>query len=127
MFGGKFVERLLRKFRTSRSEDIITTLTEFTALSVYDSYHRFKPSRLTADEVLVGGGGVHNHYLMNALQRYFGKADVSPMENAGMLSDAKEAICFAVLANETIMGRSSNVPQVTGASRATPLGVIALP
>ncbi|OYV84845.1 MAG: anhydro-N-acetylmuramic acid kinase, partial [Ignavibacteriae bacterium 37-53-5] len=39
----------------------------------------------------------------------------------------KEAICFAVLANETISGNSSNLKQVTGASKNTLLGKICLP
>jgi anhydro-N-acetylmuramic acid kinase len=39
--------------------------------------------------------------------------------------DAKEAIAFAVLGYETLRERAANVPRVTGASHAVPLGAIA--
>jgi anhydro-N-acetylmuramic acid kinase len=40
----------------------------------------------------------------------------------GISSDAKEAICFAVLANETISGNPANIKSVTGAVKRTILG-----
>ncbi|MBP1691264.1 MAG: anmK, partial [Bacteroidetes bacterium] len=45
----------------------------------------------------------------------------------GMNADAKEAICFAVLANETLAGRPANLPRVTGASKPVVLGCISDP
>jgi anhydro-N-acetylmuramic acid kinase len=41
-------------------------------------------------------------------------------------SDAKEAVCFAVLANETMAERPSNIPGVTGALAPVILGKICL-
>jgi Predicted molecular chaperone distantly related to HSP70-fold metalloproteases len=38
----------------------------------------------------------------------------------------KEAIAFAVLANELISGNCTNLPSVTGAKRRVPLGKIVL-
>ena len=38
---------------------------------------------LHLEELLVGGGGVHNEYLMGALRRYFGNSIVAPMESMG--------------------------------------------
>lgn len=49
------------------------------------------------------------------------------IESLGTSSDFKEAICFAVLANETISGNELNIPRVTGSSRKTILGKICLP
>jgi len=42
-------------------------------------------------------------------------------------SDAKEAVAFAVLANEAVHGHSTNLLQVTGASRRKALGKFVLP
>jgi anhydro-N-acetylmuramic acid kinase len=41
--------------------------------------------------------------------------------------DAKEALCFAVLAHETVNGVPTNLPYVTGASARTVLGSISVP
>ena len=45
----------------------------------------------------------------------------------GMPNGAREAICFAILGNETIMGTPANVPQATGAKHAVILGKITPP
>ena len=44
----------------------------------------------------------------------------------GFTADAKEAVAFAVLANETVQGRPSNVPAATGARASVVLGKIVL-
>lgn len=126
-FGESFLRQILRHARGRSKEDIVTTASEFTALSIYRSYLEFIRKRIRIDEMFVSGGGVHNAYLMGALSRYFGEIPVRPAVYAGVSPDAKEAICFAVLANETIAGHPGNLPSVTGARKATSLGVICLP
>ena len=78
--------------------------------------------------MIISGGGAKNLILVEDLNDYFGKSVVvKNVESLGISSDAKEAICFAVLANETISGNETNIPRVTGASRKTILGKICLP
>lgn len=127
MFGEKFVEKILEKTKNVPNENIITTVTEFTAITIYDSYLKFIKNKVTLDEIIVSGGGVHNLYLMNSLEKYFHPIIIKPIENVGYSSDAKEAICFAVLANETISGNAANVIGATGASKSTILGKICMP
>ncbi len=124
MFGELFVKEILSRSKGKPAEDVIATVTEFTALTVYDSYLRFIKKKTKIDELIVSGGGVHNRYLMDALQRYFSEATVTQMEKLGISSDAKEAVAFAILANETIAGNPSNVPCATGANKQTVLGKI---
>jgi anhydro-N-acetylmuramic acid kinase len=76
------------------------------------------------EELLVSGGGAHNKFMMSLLQKFFGNAKVMKIEEYGYSSDAKEAICFAILANETISGNPANVPRTTGASAPVILGDI---
>lgn len=127
MFGDEFVEKFLEKIKNISTEDIITTVTEFTAITIYDSYLKFIKNKVKLDEIIVSGGGVHNLYLMNSLKIYFHPIIVKPIENIGYSSDAKEAICFAVLANEAISENPANLIKATGASEATVLGKICLP
>ncbi len=126
VFGARFVEELIRRGEGSPADDLIATATTFTALSVYDQYCRFIDRQKVPDEVLVSGGGMHNLAQMEQLRQFFAPAKVAPIEEVGFSSDAKEAVCFAVLANETISGRPSNLPGVTGARATTTLGKICL-
>ncbi len=124
-FGRMYLDAIIRQSGHLSSEDVVATATEFTALSVYDQYVRFVRRQVRIDELFVSGGGVHNRYLMRRLATHFHPVPVLPMEELGFSSDAKEAVLFAVLANETISGRPSNVPGATGASRPVILGTIA--
>jgi anhydro-N-acetylmuramic acid kinase len=126
-FGEMVVRELLKRARGVENVDVITTVTEFTALSVFDQYNRFIRKRMKVDELLVSGGGSHNRAIMQALGHYFAPARVMSVEEVGISSDAKEAVLFAVLANETIAGNPSNIPSVTGARRPAILGKICLP
>jgi anhydro-N-acetylmuramic acid kinase len=126
-FGEALIEKITKRYKNIRPEDFITTVTELTALSIYESYLKFVRKKIRLDEIIVSGGGVHNIYLMHALQRYFSSVKVKAAESAGYSSDAKEAICFAVLANETVSGNPANVIKGTGAKKQTILGKICLP
>jgi anhydro-N-acetylmuramic acid kinase len=126
-FGEEFREKILRHSIGERKQDIVATVTEFTALSIYQQYAAFIRRKTRIDELLVSGGGVHNDYLMDSLTRYFDRARVIRLDEPGLSPDAKEAVCFAVLANETIAGNPSNVPGATGARRPAILGAICVP
>jgi anhydro-N-acetylmuramic acid kinase len=122
-FGRVFVDPLLARFR-GREADLLATLTRFVAEAVAHGLRRFGPPRL--DEVLVSGGGARNRTLMGALAEALAPAAVRSVETAGMDPDAKEAIAFAVLANETLFGHPGNLPGATGAAGPRVLGKISL-
>ena len=126
VFGKMFVDEIVRRTRGARNQDIIATVTEFTPLTIYQQYAQFLRKRCRLDELIVSGGGAHNGYIMDALRRYFAPAKIMTSDDLGISSDSKEAVCFAILANETISGNPSNVPGVTGARRPTILGKICL-
>ena len=79
---------------------------------------------MRADEVIVSGGGARNAFFMSELSRLFAPAMVLPADDIGVSSDAREAITFALLANETVHGQPANLPRVTGADRQVVLGKI---
>ncbi len=126
VFGKMFVGEILRHTRGARKQDIIATVTEFTPLTIYQQYAQFLRKRCRLDELIVSGGGTHNRYIMDALRQYFAPAKIMTSDELGISSDSKEAVCFAILANETISGNPSNLPGVTGASTPTILGKICL-
>jgi anhydro-N-acetylmuramic acid kinase len=108
--------------RRLRGEDVVATLTAFTAASIADAQRCFLPHM--PDEVILGGGGASNPTLVAMLRERLASAAVTSHEAVGLSSDAKEAIAFAVLAYETIHGRPGNLPRCTGAARRVVLGKI---
>lgn len=51
-----------------KAEDIIATVTAFTAYSIYENYKRFIFNKHSIDEVIIGGGGSYNKTLINMLK-----------------------------------------------------------
>ncbi|WP_228350546.1 anhydro-N-acetylmuramic acid kinase [Rhodocaloribacter litoris] len=129
LFGADFVERLCERAEALGLEaaDLMATAVALTARSIEQAYLRFVAPRHRLDVLLVGGGGVHNTCLMQHLETRFAPVPVRSVAAAGIDPDAKEALCFAVLAHETVNGVPTNLPAVTGAARPTLLGKICLP
>ena len=125
-FGNSFVEQILRisKDLKLKSKDIIATATELTACSIADSLKFTSLLIDDIDELIVSGGGIHNHAIMNSIARHFYNSRILKSDEFDIPGDAKEAICFAVLANEAICGKPINLPSVTGAKKATVLGAL---
>jgi anhydro-N-acetylmuramic acid kinase len=67
---------------------------------------------------------VYNPVLFQYLKDYLGDMRIRKVEEFGIHSDAKEALAFAILANETICGNTGNVPSATGAGERVVLGKI---
>jgi anhydro-N-acetylmuramic acid kinase len=110
--------------RGMEDNDIVATATAFTAQAIAEGYRRFIYPKYRLDEVVVGGGGVRNEFLMGMLREQLAPVPVKTHEDFGIASDAREALSWAVLANETLVGNPANIPQVTGAKRRVVLGKI---
>lgn len=104
------------------TEDILATVTAFTAQSIARAYADFLPSR--PDEVIVSGGGARNPVLMHMLRDLLAPARLLTSDEVGLDAEAKEAIAFAVIAYETWHGRPGNVAAATGARHPVVLGSI---
>ena len=129
LFGAAAVGRALEAHPKVSAEDVVATFTELTARSIADACRDFVEPRLDGglDELIVGGGGAHNATLVGRLSALMPGTHVLTQEDLGFSSDAKEAIAFAILGNQTIHGRPSNVPSATGARMPVVLGNITNP
>ena len=105
----------------------MATATLLTAASVYQAYAQYVRPDQSIDVLIVSGGGVHNDTLLRMLEDAFAPIPVRTVADDGIDPDAKEALCFAVLAHETVNGVPTNLPSVTGASAQTILGSISVP
>jgi anhydro-N-acetylmuramic acid kinase len=124
LFGAQFADpHIDRALADGLSpNDVVATLTAFTAHSIADQYRRFLPGR--PDEVVVGGGGSRNPVLMRLLQELLDPAQIRMHEEFGLPSLGREAIYFALLGYEALHGRPNTVPTCTGASHAVVMGKI---
>lgn len=119
-FGEQYVAAMLQENRHLSPEDLIATATAFTASSIRMGLEDFchpVPNRL-----LVSGGGASNQTLMEMIQQEL--PDVIVEKNP--LSDSKEAVAFAVLANERLHQTCSNALGATGAAHPVVLGKVSI-
>jgi anhydro-N-acetylmuramic acid kinase len=123
-YGKDFIIPLLKKSLRWRitEPDILHTVSKYTAYTIRIAAAKFISQPIS--EIIVGGGGCHNRFLMNALAAEFPETVLKKSGEIGLNEDFKEAVCFAVLAYELIRGEMTNLPAVTGADRPAFLGKI---
>ena len=129
MFGHTYAMECLAACRKHQllDNDCIATLTELTVQTIADYITRFITGQSLIDVLYVSGGGVHNQTIMRRLDELLADTSVEPVDNSGISADAKEAIAFAILANETLHGNAGNLPSATGASVRKVLGKFVCP
>ena len=123
-FGRQFAHQAIQQAQNQNLDptDLVATLTAFTAQTIFDYYRRFLFPHHSVDEIYISGGGSHNLTLMEHLKTLFQPIPLLPIDSTGISGDAKEAVAFAILANEAVHGHPTNLPQVTGASQPMVLG-----
>lgn len=125
-YGDDFVKKLMFKSNDMKLSfpDLIATATMFTAKAIEISVKKHLPK--LPDLLIVGGGGSQNKTLMKYISHTLSNCKVITNEDIGFDSNAKEAIAFAILGNETLFGNTNNVPLATGAKHAVVMGKITL-
>jgi anhydro-N-acetylmuramic acid kinase len=129
MFGHTFALECLTVCREHNlsDNDSVATLTELTVQTVALYISQFVSEQNPIDRLYVSGGGVHNQTLMKRLSEVLANTVVEPVDTSGISADAKEAIAFAILANESLHGQAGNLPSATGASMRKVLGKFVCP
>lgn len=120
-WGVPYVRRLWESYAGA---SFVSDLTEFVARSIRDAYERFVFPCYAVSSLYLSGGGQKNPILRRRLEELFAPLPMLSCDALGLPVKFKEAIAFAVLANETICGQPSNVPGATGARGRRILGVI---
>jgi anhydro-N-acetylmuramic acid kinase len=124
-FGAKQLDAIAAPFLSQHPHDLVRTAVEVAAVTLADAYRNFVlPKHPDLKRVVLSGGGVRNATLVARIRDRLPGQSVESMPDE--LSDAKEAMAFAILGNETLSGRGGNIPSVTGARDFIPLGEIAL-
>lgn len=129
MFGTTFAITCLQQIKKHgiSDHDGLATLTALTVESIAQYYTDFVETKTPLDILYVSGGGARNPLMMDGLAEAFAPIPVVDVAKKGISSDAKEAIAFAILANEAVHGNFGNVPNATGASCGKVLGKFVCP
>lgn len=106
LFNRHYVRQLQKKTGTEQlsTEDLLATLTLFSAHTIVDAIRKVHQDSSSSLHIYLSGGGMHNSFLISCLKNLLENFVVQSFEKIGFNPDAKEAVCFAVLANETLSG-----------------------
>lgn len=88
-------------------EDVMATLCNFSAKVIINAIEQCF-GKETAPSIYISGGGVHNPLLLRQLKAGLEHADFYSTDKLEINPDAKEAVLFAVLANETLVGEKTD-------------------
>ena len=85
-------------------QDMVASLSYITARVIADGIIKVVGDATKNMVIYASGGGIHNAYIMQQLQNMCPGASFKNLETLGVHPDAKEAVLFAVLANEALAG-----------------------
>lgn len=104
VFNLNYLKAAQEKTQTSAlgAPDLLRTLTQFSADTISAGIKRAIGSQPFA--FFLSGGGAHNPALIGAIREQFPGASFQSTDVLGVPGDAKEAVLFAILANEAVAG-----------------------
>ncbi|WP_101960655.1 anhydro-N-acetylmuramic acid kinase [Vibrio harveyi] len=121
LFNIDWLHQQLTNHRVS-VQDVQRTLCEYSAMTIAVEVEKFTHGQ--KPQLLVCGGGARNPLLMQRLAALLPQWQVATTSDKGVDGDYMEAMAFAWLAQRHVHGLTSNLPEVTGASRLASLGVL---
>ncbi len=127
-FGKLFVDKILKSAKRlgMSNEDILSTTTELTALTIATSIKPYL-GKYDLRLIYLFGGGAKNRYMIKRLKANLNGVDIFSIDELGYNPDYLEAVCYAVMGAMAVKGRSSILPHITGAGIKIPAGRIIQP
>lgn len=107
-------------------EDTMATLNKFSADTIVDAL-LMAVDKTKTYKIFSSGGGIHNPLLVQHIQNALPNFNFDSTSALHIHPDAKEAVLFAVLANECICGDSSYIQKGIPGMPAVTMGKISFP
>ncbi|MFC9711243.1 anhydro-N-acetylmuramic acid kinase [Paenibacillus sp. NPDC056933] len=129
VYGEAYAARLMAMaaVRSLSLEDTLATATCLTAETIVRAVKDFILPKVQISAMLACGGGTSNATLMEMIrQRLPEGIRLERTADYGIPDDAREAIGFALLGHEALMGRTNTLPAVTGAKHEVISGHLTL-
>lgn len=130
LFNFEFVQKALSKTNLENisAPDLLATLTRLSAETIAEAIQfvvKNSSNPLEDFKIYMSGGGTNNPLLVKSLKELL-PFEFYKSDDLGILSDAKEAVLFAILANETVAGGDYNFGTNKGIPSVT-MGKISFP
>jgi anhydro-N-acetylmuramic acid kinase len=107
-------------------EDTMATLNKFSADTIADALLK-ATDKNSSYTIFSSGGGMHNPILMAHLKEVLPNFSFTTTASLNINPDAKEAVLFAVLANECICGDAAYIQKGIPGMPAVAMGKISFP
>ncbi len=127
LFGLPYVQQAQARSQTTDlpAADLMATITKFSADTIVEALQK---TLIDGQDyrVFMSGGGMHNPVLVGYLRQALPQFEFATTNELGIAGDAKEAVLFAILANEALAGGGTNF----GSRRGVPsvsMGKISFP
>jgi anhydro-N-acetylmuramic acid kinase len=106
--------------------DRLATVTELTAITIAENIRK-EVDGFDDSVIYLSGGGAHNRHLVSRIKEHLNETIVRNLSEFGYDPDAKEAMIFAVLANEMLAGEGFEFENGEGTVRKLNFGKISFP
>lgn len=112
--------------------DLLATLTRFSAETIAEAIRhvfvekQFDAPTIQGFKIYMSGGGMHNPLLVNWLKELLPEIEFRKTDDLGINGDAKEAVLFAILANECVVGNAPDFGNRAGVPSVS-MGKISFP
>ena len=128
LFNLTYLQNAMEKSKTilQTPKDIMATLNRFSADTIIEAIKR-TVQKGESYSVYVSGGGMHNPLLMENIKSQLPKMKFYTTGDLHINPDAKEAVLFALLANECVCGKKINVGKGRNKIPAVTMGKISFP
>lgn len=127
-FNLRYLEEAIRKTATATlsAADIMATLNKFSADMIVTAIRSCLPQNSKLN-IYCNGGGLHNPILIKNITEQLPEVNFHSTASLGIAPDAKEAVLFAVLANECICGDPAVFKGTNADMPAITMGKISFP
>lgn len=123
-FGSSYADKILEQYASASTEDLVATLTMFTASSIERALVDFVLPKSQITKIIASGGGTRNTTLLLFIRQQLAPRGIQTClsDEFGLPAAYKEAIKFATLAFATTHNLANNIPAASGASLFAVLG-----
>ena len=128
LFNLSYLQNAMEKSATTSitSEDLMATLNHFSADSIADAIKSCM-EKGESYSLFASGGGMHNPLLMENIKSQLPGVNFYSTDSLHIYPDAKEAVLFALLANECICGEKIKLGKGRNKIPSVTMGKISFP